>query len=115
MVGSIGTSQLPGYISRANRPEVSEQTQPDLMPMRRPGTEVQNNREQKEIQEAAQKAEETRKDPEFLLHHTRATLEERMEQALSEKDIKMILYMTARIPRTEDMNPEPGRLFDTLG
>lgn len=114
MVGSIGTSTNPGYLPREPRSEIQ---QPDLMPMRRPGTET-GRMEQAEQQERAARAEEGRseqKDPQFLLHHTRATLEERMKQVLSEKDIKMLLYMTAPLPRTEDTIPEPGRLFDTMG
>ena len=112
MVGSIGnTTQIPGLNAHSRPAEAQERSQqPDLMPLRRPG-ETGLERSQ-EIREEQQK--EVKKDPEFLLHHTKATLEERMKQVLSEKDIKMLLYMTAPLPRTEDTMPEPGRLFDVL-
>tara|TARA_B100001778_G_C18517077_1_gene597020 strand:- start:687 stop:941 length:255 start_codon:yes stop_codon:yes gene_type:complete len=84
------------------------------MPMRRPGEELHASRKVSENQ-PEESRKEVKKDPEFLLHHTRATLEERMKQVLSEHDIKMLLYMTAPLPRTADTMPEPGQLFDVTG
>lgn len=111
MVGSVGTSQNPANIQNSERirPEISSHKQPDLMPMRRPGEETLRP------EAAEESSKKVKKDPEFLLHHTRATLEERMKQVLSEQDIKMLLYLTAPLPRTENTMAEPGQLFDVLG
>ncbi len=113
MIGSVSTSNLSAYLPRTGAVEhsdaISRQKQPDLMPMRRPGEEVVSERAPEEPKK------EIKKDPEFLLHHTRATLEERMKQVLSEHDIKMLLYMTAPLPRTEDTMAQPGQLFDVFG
>ena len=112
MVGSIGTATVSGY--QPGRPREVQEAQPDLMPMRRPGEEEKHPVEETRTDEAKTSLKE--KEKEFLLRHSTVSLEERMKQVLSERDIKMILYMTAPIPRTDEvMATGSGALFDALG
>jgi hypothetical protein len=112
MVSSIGTSSTAGLHSRPAGSEI----QPDMMPMRRPGTEPALRPGLRPEREASQarEAREEKKDPQFLLHHTRVSVEERMKQVLSEKDIKMLLYMTAPLPRSAAQEAT-GQFLDVSG